>query len=159
MLYSQNEGEDWVAFGSNDPNSSMDATSVQQLGQNSANITNSFQYPTADIHNHPDNTPPSAGDVYSMISMYNQHNSFNTRYLVTPNGTVYAFIITNANAFDAFISTYPPLINPPYAPTFPTTLNNEYNDIAFDSNTNSQAAYENALSFMLDKYNVGIALT
>lgn len=155
----QNGGENGVGFGSNTPNGPVDATGVQQLGATSGNIDNPFNYPTADMHNHPQNTPPSVGDVYSMMLYNNQHSTFNTRYVVLSNGTVYALIITNADAFANFLSNYPMNQIPGFAPNFPTVLNDEYNDIAFDSNTNNQKAYENALSYMLDKYNAGIALT
>lgn len=151
--FAQNGGENGVGFGSNTPDGSVDATGLQQLGATSGNINNPFSYPTADMHNHPQNTPPSAGDVYSMMSYYNQHNTFNTRYVILPNGTVYALIITNADAFANFLSNYPPNQIPGSAPNFSGAAYNDWDDAFF------YGSAETALSYVLDKYNAGIALT
>lgn len=152
--FAQNGGENGVGFGSNISNGPIDATGVQQLNPTQGTINNPYAYPTADFHNHPTNSPPSAGDVYSMMFYHNQNNSFQTRYIVTPNGTVYALVITNANAFADFLQQYPPQ-NTQYGPIFPTALNDEYNDIF----TYYNGTQEMAMAYMLDKYNTGIALT
>ncbi|WP_346983205.1 hypothetical protein [Chryseobacterium sp. POE27] len=153
--FGQNGGENGVGFGSNTANGPIDATGIQSLGATSGNINNPFAYPIADMHNHPQNTAPSAGDVYSMMFYHNQYNTFNTRYVVLSNGTVYALTITNADAFANFLSNYPPSQQPGYAPNFPTALNYEYTDIY----TYYNGTQEMALAFILDKYNAGIALT
>lgn len=151
--FAQNGGENGVGFGTNTPNGPLESTGVQPLGATSGNINNPFTYPTADMHNHPQNTPPSAGDVYSMMSYQNQHNTFGTRYVVLPNGTVYALTVTNADAFASFLSNYPPNQVPGFPPNFSGAAYNDWDDAFFYGNA------EMALSYVLDKYNAGIALT
>lgn len=153
--FAQNGGENGVSFGSNTIDGATQSTGVQELGQNSGSLSNSFAYPTADIHNHPGNTPPSAGDVYSMISYHNQHNSFQTRYVILSNGTVYALIITDAGAFNAFTSNYPPDQVPGNSPNFSGQMFDDWYNFTFDGYGND----EMALSNVLDKYDTGIALT
>ncbi|KFE99038.1 hypothetical protein [Chryseobacterium luteum] len=148
--FNQNGKENGVGMGRDTPNGELKATGVQELNANSGDISNPYAYPEADIHNHPGNTPPSAGDVYSMIKYYNSHPSFNTRYIVTPNGTVYALIITNANLFESFITNVPPSQVPGFAPNFSGDMFADYVDI---SNR------ETGMAYVLDKYNSGIALT
>ncbi|WP_100077061.1 hypothetical protein [Chryseobacterium camelliae] len=149
----QNGGENGVGFGVNSPNGPLQSTGVQPLGATSGNVNNPFNYPTADMHNHPQNTPPSAGDVYSMMTYASQHSTFGTRYVVLPDGTVYALTVTNAGAFANFLSNYPPSQVPGFAPNFSGAVYTDWDDAYFYSNA------EIALSYVLDKYNTGIALT
>ncbi|NML68567.1 hypothetical protein HHL23_01965 [Chryseobacterium sp. RP-3-3] len=148
--FNQNGKENGVGMGRDTPNGELKATGVQELNANSGDINNPYAYPEADIHNHPGNTPPSAGDVYSMIKYYNSHPSFNTRYIVTPNGTVYALVITNANLFESFITNVPPSQVPGFAPNFSGDMFADYVDIP---------NRETGMAHVLDKYNSGIALT
>lgn len=156
--YNQNGGENGVAFGTNSPDGPLESTGVQVLDEHNGKINNPYPYPVGNIHNHPSTNPPSAGDVYSLISLNNVYPTFQTMYVVASNGSTYALVVTNSGLFESFISNYPPK-STPYGPIFPTAVNDEYNDIAFDSNTSNQQGYENALSYILDKYNAGVALT
>lgn len=148
--FNQNGKENGVGLGRDTPNGELQATGVQELNATQGDISNPYNYPEADIHNHPGNTPPSAGDVYSMIKYYNNHPSFKTRYVVTPNGTVYALVITNASLFESFVTNVPPHQVPGFAPNFSGDMFADYADIP---------NRETGMAYVLDKYNSGIALT
>ena len=118
----------------------------------------------ATIHNHPTNVPPSAGDVYTLdsIVVVQHHSSCTTSYVVLPNGTVYALVMTDPDAAAAFMTNYPESQIPGYSPDFPGTLADEFNTCyqyfkqsLGETQEMSDAA---ALAFMLDKYNTGVAL-
>lgn len=122
----------------------------------------------ADIHNHPNNTEPSAGDLYGLIERNTSTNSYDTRF-VTTGGTVYAFVIYDPQKADQFAANYPPVqtINPQtgqlYPPEFPV-------GVVFDDYENSLAYFEGvlnysspladamAMAFILEKHNIGVAI-
>lgn len=120
------------------------------MGQYSGTINNPFPFPKADIHNHPTNSPP-LGDIYSMMFFHTQHHSFNTRYLLLPNGTVYGLVITNAGAFDTFLQNFPPYQTPGNSPDFSGQADTDCDNAYFYGNP------ELAIAHVLDKHNAGIA--
>ena len=152
-----NNKENGVVFGN--VNGATQSTGLQTGGEHSITLTHSFSNPTGDLHNHTDNTPPSPGDVYSLINARNNFANYNTRYVTTPDGTIYALVVTDTDAMNTFLQNYPPSITPNPSGgnyvNFPTDINNEYNDIY----TFYNGTREMALAFTLDKYNSGIVLT
>ncbi|WP_052248438.1 4Fe-4S binding protein [Chryseobacterium taiwanense] len=139
-------------------NGNIVPTDIQHGGPSGINLTHDFTSPVASNHLHPNNTPPSVGDAYSLMNSYNAYSTYSTYYVTAQNGSAYALVVTNPAAMNQFLSNYPSVSNPPYAPNFPAPLNDEYNDVAFDANTDNQTSYEIALAYMLDKYNTGLAL-
>ncbi|MDO5616607.1 MAG: hypothetical protein Q4G16_10475 [Cruoricaptor ignavus] len=109
------------------------------------------------MHNHPDSTPPSSGDVYSLIKARNQYPNYNTRYVVTQDGTTYALVITDFTAMKEFYREYPPSItsnpNGGNFMNFPAVLFNEWFELS------SSFSESGALAYVLDKYNSGVSLT
>lgn len=113
-------------------------------------VTNLF----ADIHNHSRETPPSSGDLYGFISMATDNRLYETRYIVTASGFVYAFVMIDLQAARNFVLKYPKVSNPGYQPGFPDFLVDEFNELkGFYA-----ASDEMAMAFILEKYNVGVAL-
>lgn len=147
--------ENGVAFGYNQDGAPQRTRGVQNFGENSGVMSNPFKYPTADMHNHPKNTPPSTGDVYKMMELHLKHNTFRTRYVVLSDGTMYALVVTDTNAIREFLQKYPYKQNPGYGPIFPDNIFDEWYNFTFEGYGND----EMALSYILDKYNAGIALT
>lgn len=146
--------ENGVAFGSNTKNGALEATEVQYIGENGGSLSNPYAYPIADMHNHTGYTPPSAGDVYRLMKFHLQHDSFRTRYAVTPDGTMYALVVTDTEALKQFLQKYPPhQVDPNISPNFPKKILDEIVEI--ELKTNSEAA---ALSYILEEYNAGISL-
>lgn len=157
ILNSNLSNENGVVFGN--VNGVLQSTGLQTGGTSNMVLSHNFTDPIADLHNHPNENPPSVGDLYSLITNRNNFPNYNTRYVITPNGTTYALIVTDINAMNQFLQNYPPSItsnpNGGNHVNFPGNLKYEYSDIINVYWYNE----ETALSFMLDKYNVGIALT
>ncbi|AYO57279.1 hypothetical protein CO230_03540 [Chryseobacterium sp. 6424] len=138
-------------------NGTIQATGVQTGGTSSINLTSSFSNPIGDIHNHPNNNPPSPGDVYSLMNIRNQFSEYNTRYVITQDGTTYALVVTDHNAMNTFLQSYPPSItlnpNGGNFVDFPPSLFEEWTDLALDFSESG------AIAYILNKYNSGITLT
>lgn len=113
-------------------------------------VTNMF----ADIHNHSKETPPSSGDLYGFINLATENRLYETRYIVTANGFVYAFIIIDMQAARDFVIKYPKVSNPGYQSGFPDALVDKFNELKGIY----AASDEMAMAFILEKYNVGVAL-
>ncbi|MGC4128631.1 MAG: hypothetical protein QM564_03550 [Bergeyella sp.] len=145
--------ENGVVFGN--VGGQMVHTDVQTGGATSGNLTHSYADPIADLHNHTDNKPPSAGDVYQLIKNQNDYANYSTRYVVTQNGTMYALVVTDKTAMNTFLSNYPASQLPGHNPNFPGQMFEDWYNFTFDGHGNA----EMALSHVLDKYNTGIALT
>ncbi len=118
----------------------------------------------ADVHNHPQNTPPSTGDFYDFVAGAIKKPAFNTRYIITNNGTtVYALLITNLKNAAVFITRFPKEYKVKgYQPGFPGKIQEEYYDIIQLQKgwykKNETEAAEIAISYMLYQYNTGVAL-
>ena len=139
-------------------NNKVQSTTVQTGNEYSiGNLTSSFLNPIGDIHNHPNNNPPSPGDFYSLINARNQYSNYNTRYVVTQDGTTYALVVTDPSAMNTFLQNYPPSITPnPNGGNyinFPQSLFEEWTDLKLDFSESG------ALAYILNKYNSGITLT
>lgn len=108
----------------------------------------------ADLHNHQDNSPPFSGDLYGFIGLALSSTLYQSRYVVTRDGTVYALIIIDSKAARNFITNYPKTANPGYQPRFPDQLVDEFRVIRYGQ----KATEEMAVAFILEKYNTGVAL-
>lgn len=147
-----NNKENGVVFGN--VNGATQSTGLQTGGEHSITLTHSFSNPTGDLHNHTDNTPPSPGDVYSLINARNSFTNYNTRYVTTPDGTIYALVVTDTDAMNTFLQNYPPYqANSNMSPNFSGQMFDEWNNLA------SSFSESGALAFILNKYNSGITLT
>jgi hypothetical protein len=113
-------------------------------------VANAF----ADLHNHPKNTPPSSGDLYGLIRKNRNNALYDTRFVLTPGGTLYALVITDTAAAQAFLHQFPPQQYPGYSPLFPDALLNEYRDVIHLYG----AKEELAMAHVLVKYSTGVIL-
>lgn len=120
---------------------------------NSAPVPNiSGQF--ADLHNHPNNLPPSSGDLYGLIDMLINKGNYETRYIMTSGGTVYALAVIDKQEALNFNNNYPRVPNVGYEPDFPIDIVDEFNE----ATQTGGATKEMAKAFILKKYNTGIAL-
>lgn len=115
----------------------------------------------ADLHNHPENKPPSSGDLYHFIDQAVAHEGHYQKFILLPDGTVYALLITDLEAAKDFNRRFPRVAGITdtakgikYQPTFPRELVNELNQLKGWSGATEEAA----IVFMLQKYHTGIAL-
>ncbi len=81
-------------------------------------------------------------------------STYETRYIVTVNSTVYAFVVTNLQAAQNFNTNYPREPNHGYEPGFPENIVDEINEMRGFYG----ATEEMAMTFIMEKYNTGIAL-
>ncbi|MNQ36955.1 hypothetical protein D3C85_504870 [compost metagenome] len=111
----------------------------------------------AAIHNHPNTTPLSAGDIYASVKLNVTKSSFTTSFVVLPDGSVYAAVVTNLAAAKAFVATYPADQIANYPPEFPDKIFNEMLDLVNIMGSSIEGRTR-AMAFVLDKYNSGITL-
>ncbi|MCU7550939.1 hypothetical protein OCK74_17595 [Chitinophagaceae bacterium LB-8] len=150
-----NKGKEHViAFGKDDKNNILTSflNSGAQSNSTVPNMANAF----ADLHNHPGNHPPDAGDLYGLIDINQKQKDYNARFVVTQNNTVYALVITNASAANSFNVKYPRDLSGCFgcSPKFPEALVDEFREMKYGHGCTD----EMALAFLLEKYNTGISL-
>lgn len=109
------------------------------------------------MHNHPDNTPPSSGDVYAILQMYLKNNLIRTNYIFT-GGETYAIVLVNPNQAKAFVANYPADITPGYSPEFPEPLFDLVDLGKVRGLGDSNEGRSTAMNHMLEKYNAGITI-
>jgi hypothetical protein len=116
----------------------------------------------ADIHNHPDPVVPSPGDFYGLVSLNENHSNWATRFVVTPDGSVYALAVIDLAKASAFKNLYPADQVPGYPPTFPGVVCDDLAEAkSYIKNVmglSSLISDEMAMAFVLEKYDTGIAL-
>ncbi|SDC36203.1 hypothetical protein [Niabella drilacis] len=115
----------------------------------------------ADLHNHPENRPPSSGDLYHFIDQATAANGHYQKFIVLPNGVQYALVLIYAQAAQTFNTRFPrtrgildTIAQIQYQPTFPRLLVDEINQLKGWGGATEEAA----MAFILQKYDAGIAL-
>jgi hypothetical protein len=106
------------------------------------------------IHNHPNNTTISAGDIYSAVTLNSNNSNFTTTFVYT-DGEIYAAVVTDLTAAQAFVAAYPADIRTGYNPEFPDFIYNQLIDLRSKMGE-SISGRTMAMAFILDKFNVGI---
>lgn len=147
-----NGNEHGVTFG-RDANGNITTSNISNGSGSSGTVPN-WPGAFADLHNHTNATPPSSGDLYGFIDKSNVNSSFETRYILTNNGTVYALTVTNIQQAINFNSNYPRVPNNGYEPDFPPAIVDEIIDLKGQYG----ATDEMAMSFVMEKYHMGVAL-
>jgi hypothetical protein len=111
----------------------------------------------AAIHNHPNGTPMSAGDIYAAVQLNTKLPDFTTTFLVLPDGSMYALVVTDLVAAIAFVKTYPADIIGNNSPQFPDSI---FNEILYLRGLIGESieSRTTAIAFILDKYNAGMKL-
>ena len=118
------------------------------------------------IHTHPSGhyTAPSAADIYAFHNMNAGNNNFQFYFTWAADGSKYAMTITDATAFNNFVTTYPKSnnITPDNQWNINSTIGKEFrNTVSFltmRQNMSKQTAYENAFAYILGKY-TGVTLS
>ncbi|MBL7703763.1 MAG: hypothetical protein JNM14_16055 [Ferruginibacter sp.] len=152
--YASDQNEHCISFGK-DAEGNLIASSISGGGAISGKvpvISNAF----ADLHNHPNNLPPDAGDFYGLIRMCKNNPAYKTRFVVTINENIYALLVTDISAALTFIE-----IHPPQLPAFadgPSGFSVGITDEAREMKFKYQCTDEMALAFILEKYNTGVCL-
>jgi hypothetical protein len=146
-------GRDSVGGITTSPMTDGDATN----GKVNSNWPGAF----ADIHNHLNDQPPSAGDVYNLIKINCSRHGYNTRFVVTPVGALYVLYIYDLEFAKDFTAKYPAEQLPGFSPRFPEPVFDDMDRITiyFEAKgVDKLIARENAMAFALNHYNSGLAL-
>ena len=144
--------EHTVSFGRDSLNEVI--LSTWNTGSRSSGRVLDIENAFADLHNHPNNTPPSSGDLYNLLRNHLRNRRYTMRFILTTGGSLYAFAVTDTAAADRFLINYPAQQLPGYSPLFPDALLDEYREI----HQRYGAPEELAMAYLLEKYNVGVTL-
>ncbi|MBC5839667.1 hypothetical protein [Flavobacterium muglaense] len=138
------------------PNGTMTKAPMNNGGQYIVQINTTWEGAFTALHNHPNNTPLSAGDIYASVQLNVKSSNFTTSFILT-DGEVYAIVVTNLSLAQDFVKTYPPDQLPGYSPEFPDFILDQMLDLVGIMGS-SLTGRTTAIASMLDKYNAGITL-
>lgn len=121
-------------------------------------VSTNYNWPgaIAALHNHPNNTPLSAGDIYASVQLNEKRSDFTTTFIVT-NGETYAIVVTNLALAQAFVKTFPADQLPNQSPEFPDTIFNQILDVRPQMGESTEGRTR-GIAFVLDNNNAGITL-
>lgn len=139
-----------------DASGNITQSSIRTGGQNAVSVNTSWSGAFASLHNHPNNTQLSAGDIYSSIKLNTMNSNFTTSYILT-NGQLYSIVVTDLAAAQAFATAYPADQLPGFNPEFPDFLFNQLQALV-TSMGSSVDGKTGAIAFVLNQYNAGITL-
>lgn len=143
-----------IAFGKD--SSSGYITSIITEGNYSSGSVPALAGAFTDLHNHINDLPPDAGDLYGLLSICKRNPRYNTRFVITANGILYALVIVNREAAISFIERFPAQkpVSPGLQPAFPEKIVDEFRKQKYlDLKTDDQA-----FNYILKKYNTGVLL-
>lgn len=125
-------------------------------GTNGVVVNQNWPAAIAAIHNHPNNTPLSAGDVYAAVTLNTKNSAFRTSFILT-GGETYAIVVTDLKAAQDFVAAYPADISPIYPPEFPQVIFDQIQDVKTKFGESNEARTM-VISLVLDNNNAGITL-
>ncbi|TCN60017.1 hypothetical protein D0809_08805 [Flavobacterium circumlabens] len=125
-------------------------------GTNGVKVNQNWPGAFAAMHNHPNNSQVSAGDIYAAVTLNTTNSNFTTSFIFT-EGQTYAIVITNLTAAKAFVTAYPADISPIYPPEFPDVIFSQLLALV-NVMGSSVEGKTNAIAFTLDKFKSGITL-
>jgi hypothetical protein len=149
-----------VTFGK-DTGETITASPVVNGDTSNGKVIPDWQGAFADLHNHCNHQPPSAGDLYYLVKVCNKHASYRSRFVVTPGGVMYALYLYDLKMANDFVTNYPMERSPGYSPRFPEPVFDvcDLVSIYFEGQGESRlTAQERAMAFILSKYYTGVAL-
>jgi len=137
-------------------NNQLGQIAMNSGGTSSVKVNTNWHGSFAALHNHPNNTPLSAGDIYAGITLNVDNRNFTTSYILT-GGEVYAIVITDLQAAKDFTAAYPADQIAGYNPEFPDVLFDQLQNLVTTFGSSIDGRTE-AMSVILNKYNAGVTL-
>ena len=131
-------------------------STMRNGGTNDVAVNQSHIGAFAAIHNHPNNTPISSGDIYVAVTLNTNNSAFYTSIIVT-GGETYAIVVNNLPAAKEFVKNNPPDLKPGYSPEFPDKIFDQILDARIQLGESLEARTA-AISTVLDDNNAGITL-
>lgn len=147
--------EHGITFGK-DANGSITQAPMRDGGVYNVPVTQNWPGAFAAVHNHVVDYPPSAGDVYTAVTLISNNPNFSTSYINLPNGNSYAIVVTNPTLAKNFVTKYPAdqIGNNP--PEFPDFIFDQLQDLVTQMGSTLEGRI-NAIVATLDKNNSGIS--
>jgi hypothetical protein len=139
-----------------DSNNIINQAPMNNGGTNAVKTNTTWPGAFAAIHNHPNNTPLSSGDIYASVILNTNNSNFTTSYIMT-DGETYAIVVTDLAAAQAFTAAYPADTSLDYPPEFPTFIFDQIEELK-DNLGYSIEGRTKAIATILSKYNTGITL-
>lgn len=119
-------------------------------------------YTIANIHNHPNNTPPSSQDIKTALNSAKEAINYKAFYTMMADSTVYAFRVTDRDKLVQFMKDYGEQM------TIDTTTNKFTNKSGFDKAWKNgmdkfkrlgvTTAWEYTIAYLFEKYSMGLTL-
>ncbi|WP_316635445.1 hypothetical protein [uncultured Flavobacterium sp.] len=110
----------------------------------------------AGLHNHPNNGPISAGDIYAAVKLNEKSTNFTTSFVFT-NGDTYAIVIGDLRAAQSFVNEYPADQLPGMNPEFPDVLFDEMQRLVTYTGSSIEGKTM-AMSYVLHQYTYGFTI-
>lgn len=140
-----------------DANGNITQAPMNNGGPVKVEINTSWAGAFGAIHNHPNKTPISGGDIYTAVTLNSNNSNFTTTFLST-DGEMYAAVVTDLAAAKAFVAAYPADIRPQYNPEFPDFILDQIDYIQAYNTGSTIIGRTQAMAFILNKYNAGITI-
>lgn len=165
-----NGNENAVVLGK-DANGNTISGNVQTVGATGGKVTVDVANPTAEMHTHPSENPPSPGDFYGLMESNGSFPGFTSSFVITLDDTEYALVVTDPIAAQAFLQNYPrdQYLKPkPYAgdwiadesiPLYKDYIDAKDRFMNFSPFMLQKDAMGAAMAYVADKYKMGVSLT
>lgn len=125
-------------------------------GTNGVQVNQNWPGAFGAMHNHPNNSPLSSGDIYAAVTLNKNNSDFTTSFIFT-GGETYAIVVTDLAAAKAFVEAYPADISPIYPPEFPQVIFDQIQQVR-DKLGESNEGRTKGIALVLDNNNAGITL-
>lgn len=125
-------------------------------GTNGVVVNQNWPGAFAAMHNHPNNSPVSAGDIYAAVTLITNNASFTTSFVFT-GGETYAIVVTDLKAAQAFVAAYPSDMSPVYPPEFPQVIFDQIQALKGKFGESNEGRTK-GIATVLDQNNSGITL-
>ncbi len=125
----------------------------------SSYMNSNYSNVIAEIHNHPNNGPPSEADIYNLVSTNTLHPLLTTRFIITPNNDLYSIVIQDINKAKNFVNNVPKTIYNmnqinyySFSPEAKTIFLDFYNKATYPDNISTLMSFANLFQI----YDAGI---
>ncbi|WP_281235320.1 hypothetical protein [Flavobacterium gelatinilyticum] len=124
-------------------------------GGRSVYVTTNWPGAFTVLHNHPNDTPPSGGDIYAIARLKKNNSNFDSCFAITGDGT-YALAITDLAAAQEFSAKYMANRGPDDNKEYPGFMISEMLSVWNDMHSYTMESQAKAKAFVVNKYNGGV---
>lgn len=152
-----------TTFGRNS-NGQIISTSIGYGNSISSTPDFNISDPFALLHSHPNISPPSTGDFYSLAKNANLFPTLSASISIDSGGNMYSLLIVDRKKLSTFYSNNPSeyiIVDGKKVPVFPSNITDDLlniQDAMVLFGIENKDAIAMAFSFILNKYNTGVEL-